>query len=361
MLIKTGYPILNTRYSVLYLNVMTAEEILKDLKARKFKPIYFLHGEESYYIDKISSYIEDQLLNEAEKGFNQTVLYGKDTDIMTILNAAKRFPMMSEYQVVLVKEAQNLKFGKESSKDQDPFSAYVENPLKSTILVFCYKYGTLDKRLKIAKSIEKNGVLFESKKLYDNQVAQWVGEYIKTKSCIINAKAAALIAEYLGNDLSKIANELDKLMLNVKEHTEIGVKEVEQNIGISKDFNSFELTAALGRKDIFKANQIIDYFAANKKDNPMVVTLGTLNNYFTKIFAYHFLADKSRGNVASALKVSPYFVGDYELASKNYSPDKTFHIISLLRKYDLRSKGVDNTGNTEEGELLKELVFQILH
>lgn len=340
---------------------MTAEQIVQDLKNKKYKPIYFLHGEESYYIDLISDYIENQVLSEAEKGFNQTVLYGKDTDIMTVLNAAKRFPMMSEYQVVIVKEAQNLKFSKEEKKDADPFAAYLENPLKSTILVFCYKYGTLDKRLKIAKLIEKNGLLFESKKLYDNQVAEWVNKYLASRSLTINPKAAALIGEYLGTHLSKVANELDKLMINLKAGTEVTVDDVERNIGISKEFNSFELTSALGKKDVFKANQIIDYFASNKKDNPIVVVLGTLNNFFTKIYTYHFLSDRSRTSVASKLKVNPYFVGDYETAAKNYNLEKTFNIISLLRKYDLRSKGVGNTGNTEEGELLKELIFHILH
>jgi DNA polymerase-3 subunit delta len=340
---------------------MTAEEILRDLRARKFRPVYFLQGDEPYYIDKISHYIEHEVLNDAEKGFNQTVLYGKDTDMMTVLNAAKRFPMMSEYQVVLVKEAQNLKFSKGGDDKQDPFMAYLENPLKSTILVFAHKYGSLDKRLKVAKAIDKHGVLFDSKKLYDNQVAAWVTEYAKSKKGLINPRAAALVAEYLGNDLSKVANELDKLMLNVKEHTEIGVKEVEDNIGISKDFNSFELINALGKRDVYKANLIIDYFAANKKDNPLVVILGTLNGFFAKLFSYHFLQDRSKGNVASVLKVNPYFVSDYEIAAKNFSAEKTMQVISLLRTYDLRSKGVDNTGNTEEGELMKELVFRILH
>ncbi len=340
---------------------MTAEDILKDIKNRQFKPIYFLHGEESYYIDRITDAIESKVLNDAEKGFNQTILYGKDTDLMTILNAAKRFPMMSEYQVVIVKEAQNIKFGKEGQKEKDPFAAYLENPLKSTLLVFCHKYGSLDKRLKIAKLIDKNGVLFESKKLYDNQLADWVSKYLSAKAYTIEPKAAAMVAEYLGADLSKIANELEKLMINLKERMDITLDDIERNIGISKEFNTFELTTALGKKQVLKANQIIGYFAANKKDNPFVVILGTLNNYFTKLFAYHFLADKSKASVAAALKVNPFFVSDYETAARNYPPEKVFSVISLLRSYDLKAKGVDNTGNTEEGELMKELVFQILH
>lgn len=340
---------------------MNAEDILTDLKNRKFKPVYFLHGDESYYIDLISDYVENHLLAEAERGFNQTVLYGKDTDIMTVLNSAKRFPMMSEHQVVLVKEAQNLKFSKEEKKEQDPFSAYLENPLKSTILVFCYKYGSLDKRLKMSKLIDKHGVLFESKKLYDNQVADWVQKYILKLNLKIEAKAAAMISEYLGNDLSKISNELDKLAINLSPGSSINPEHIEKNIGISKEFNSFELTTALAKKDVMKANRIIDYFAANKKDNPIVLVLGTLNGFFTKIFSYHFLPDKSRNAVASALKVNPYFVQEYEIAARNYDLQKTSYIISLLRKYDLRSKGVDSSGNTEEGELLKELIWLIIH
>ncbi|MCO4292182.1 DNA polymerase III subunit delta [Solitalea sp. MAHUQ-68] len=341
---------------------MTAAEILKELKAKKYRPIYFLHGEEEYYIDLISNYIEEKVLSDAEKGFNQTVLYGKETDMTTILNNAKRYPMMSEYQVVMVKEAQNIKFGKDKGdKDQDPFTAYVDNPLRSTILVFCYKHGKIDGRLKVFKNIEKHGVLFESKKLYDNQVPAWIADYVQEHGFKMSPQATALLAEYLGNDLLKISNELEKLMINIPKGAEIGVKEIETNIGISKEYNVFELQNALGKRDVLKANQIINYFAANKKDNPAVVVMATLAGYFSKLFVYHCLKDKSKPAVASALGVNPYFVGDYELAARNYPQGKTMQIISFLREYDLKSKGVGSTGNTDEGDLMKELVWKILH
>lgn len=340
---------------------MTIESILSDIKKRAFKPIYFLHGEESYYIDLIADLLEKEVLSEAEKGFNQTILYGKEADMLTIISTAKRYPMMSDFQLVIVKEAQNIKFGKGDSKEADPFANYVENPLKSTVLVFCHKYGSMDKRLKIAKSIEKNGVLFESKKLYDNQVSEWAMQFVGTKGFKLDTKAGAMVAEYLGNDLSKVANELEKVMINMGDRKTITMDDIHKNVGISKEYNAFEFNTAIAKRDVLKANKIVDYFAANKKDNPIVVTIGQLNTYFSKIFTYYYLADKSKSNVASALKINPYFVQEYELAAKNYSFDKTCQVISLLREYDLKSKGVDSTGNTDEGELLKELVWKILH
>lgn len=340
---------------------MTVEQILSDIKKRQFKPIYFLHGEESYYIDLIADVLEKEVLSEAEKGFNQTVLYGKETDMLTILSTAKRYPMMSDFQLVIVKEAQNIKFGKTEGKEQDPFAAYVENPLKSTVLVFCHKYGSLDKRLKVAKAIDKHGVLFESKKLYDNQISDWANQYVESKGYKLEGKAAAMIAEYLGNDLGKVVNEVDKVLINMGDRKTVSIDDIEKNIGVSKEFNSFELNSALVKRDVLKANKIIDYFAANKKENPIVLILGNMNSFFSKLFTFHYLQDKSRANVASQLKVNPFFVQEYELAARNFNFDKTCQIISLLREYDLKSKGVDNTGNTEEGELLRELVWKILH
>ncbi len=339
---------------------MTIEQILADIKQRKFKPIYFLHGEESYYIDLVADTLEKEVLTEAEKGFNQTILYGKEADMLTIIGTAKRYPMMADYQLVIIKEAQNIKFGKSEGKE-DPFATYVENPLKSTVLVFCHKYGSLDKRLKIAKAIEKNGVLFESKKLYDNQISEWATKYIESKGFKIEGKAAAMIAEYLGNDLGKVANEVEKVLINMGDRKTINMDDIEKNIGISKEFNSFELNSAIVKRDVLKANRIIDYFAANKKDNPLVLILGNMNSYFSKLFTYHYLPDKSKGNVAKELKVNPFFVSEYEMAARNFNFDKTCQVISLLREYDLKSKGVESTGNTDEGELLKELVWKILH
>jgi DNA polymerase-3 subunit delta len=334
---------------------MTAQDIIKDIKARKLKPIYLLHGEESYYIDLISDFLEEHVLSEAEKGFNQTILYGKDTEMMTVLNASKRYPMMSDYQLVMVKEAQDLKF----DKAEDQFQAYCENPLRSTVLVLCHKYKKFDKRKKLYKLIEKAGLIFESGTIYDNKVPAWIEDFVRAKGHHINPKASALLAEYLGNDLSKVANELEKLMLNVPQAQEINTKEVQDNIGISKEYNVFELQNALTRRDVYKANQIVNYFEANPKANPIVLVMGNLAGYFTKILKYHYVSDKSQA--AKELGVNPYFLKDFELAARNYNLGKTFEVISLLREYDLKSKGVDATGHTEHGELMKELVFKIMH
>lgn len=340
---------------------MTAADILKDLKNRKYKPLYLLHGEEPYYIDLISNYIEHNLLNEAERGFNQTVLYGKDTEMITVLNAAKRYPMMADCQVVLVKEAQEMKWGKDDDdkKHINPLLAYLENPLQSTILVFCYKYGKFDKRKKTYKAIDKNGLVFESAPLYDNKIPGWIDSFISEKGYKASQQASAMLAEYLGNDLSKIANELEKLMLNVPNGQEITLKHIQDNIGISKEYNVFELQAALGKKDVLKANQIINYFEANQKANPIVLLFGNLNNFFSKVLVYHYVKDKTPQNLAKELGVNPFFIKDYEQAARSYNLGKTVQIISLLREYDLKSKGVDS--NLSPGELMKELMFKILH
>jgi DNA polymerase-3 subunit delta len=340
---------------------MTAADILKDLKARKFKPVYLLHGDEPYFIDVVSNYIEHQVLPDAEKGFNQTVLYGKDTDMMTVLNAAKRYPMMADYQVVMVKEAQDLKWGKDDDdkKGINPLLNYLDKPLPSTILVFCFKYGKFDKRKKTYKAIEKNGLIFESATLYDNKVPGWIEGYVTAKNYRINGQASAMLSEYLGNDLSKIANELDKLMLNIAVGQDISLKEIQDNIGISKEYNVFELQAALARKDVVKANQIINYFEANPKANPIVVLMANLYSYFSKVLQIHYLKDKSQQSIAKEIGVNPYFVKDYEQAVRSYDYGKTMYIISLLREYDLRSKGVDSTSS--HGELMKEMLFKILH
>src|SRR3984885_13881436 len=304
---------------------MTAAELLKDLKNRKYKPVYLLHGEEPYYIDEVSDFVEHKVLTDAEKGFNQTVFYGKDTDVMTVLNASKRYPMMADYQVVLVKEAQDMKWGNE----------------------------------KTYKAIEKNGVIVESTPLYDNKVPGWIEDFVAEKGYKISQQATFMLAEYLGNDLSKIANELEKLMLNVAQGQEISLKLVQDNIGISREYNVFELQTALSKKDVLKANQIINYFEANPRSNPIVLVLGNLNNFFSKVLLYHYDKDKSPQNLARELGVSPYFLKDYELAARSYNYGKSMQIISLLREYDLKSKGVDsNSGN---GELMKELMFKILH
>ena len=340
---------------------MTATDIIKDLKNKKYKPLYLLHGEEAYFIDLVSNYVEHKLLSDSERGFNQTVFYGKDTDIMSVLNASKRYPMMADYQVVLVKEAQDMKWGSEDTdkKGINPLLSYLDNPLPSTILVFCYKYGKFDKRKKTYKAIEKKGLIFESSPLYDSKVPAWVEGFISDKGYKINQQASLMLAEYLGNDLSKIANELEKLMLNVAVGQEITLKHIHDNIGISKEYNVFELQTALSKKDAYKANQIINYFEANPKANPIVLVLGNLNTFFSKVLIYHYVKDKSQQNLARELSVNPYFVKDYELAARNYNYGKTMQIISYLREYDLKSKGVES--NTDNGGLMKELIFKILH
>jgi len=340
---------------------MTAAEIIKDIKARKFKPVYLLHGEESYYIDEVTDYIEDHLLSDAEKGFNQTVLYGKDTDMATVLGAAKRYPMMSDYQVVIVKEAQELKWAKEegSSKEAEFVLSYFEKPLPSTILVLAYKYANFDKRKKIYKAISKSGLIFQSDVVRDYKIVAWIEDFVKAKGYKIDQQASALMAEYLGTDLSKIANEIEKLMLNVAKEVVINPDLVQKNIGISKEYNVFELQKALAVRNVLKCNQIINYFASNPKANPTVMVLANLGGYFTKLLKYHYIPNKA--DAASALGVPPFFVKDYEVAARNYNTGKVFQVISILREYDLKSKGLDSSGNVNDGELLKELVFKIIH
>lgn len=329
-------------------------QIVSDIKQGNIKPVYFLMGDESYYIDSISKYIEDTILTEEEKGFNQMVLYGRDVSVEEIVGNAKRYPMMAERQVIIVKEAQEL------SRTIENLVSYVENPQSTTVLVFCYKYKTLDKRKKLAKVIEKHGVLFESKKLYDNQVADWIRRVLSGKKFTIEPKAAQMLVEFLGNDLSKINNELNKLTQIIKKEETITPKFIEDNIGISKDYNNFELRKAVGEKQIVNANKIINYFAQNPKGNPLVMTISLLNSFFTQLLQYHGLKDKTRGSVAKSLRVNPYFVDDYLTAGKNYPMRKVSQIIALLREADLKSKGV-GASSFSQGDILKELLFKIMH
>lgn len=335
-------------------------EVISDLKKKIFKPIYFLTGDESYYIDKIADYIADFVLDESEKSFNQSMLYGKDVDVPAIINAARRFPMMSNYQVIIVKEAQNI-------KKIEELEIYLKAPQKSTILVICHKLnqgsakGKSDKTRKLMLMVEKIGVLFESKKLYDNQISGWISQYLAEKGVSIAPVPANLLNEYLGNDLSKIANELEKLIITLPlDNKKITVEHIERNIGLSKDFNRFELTKALGERNILKVNRIADYFAKNPSSNPLTLSLSSAYQYFAKIFRYHFLKDKSASNVATELGVNPFFIDEYKNAARIYNPRKCVEIFSLLRDYDLRAKGLNND-STEDGELLRELVYKIMH
>jgi len=332
----------------------TYEEIMSDLKNRIFKPVYFLAGEEPYYIDLVSDYIEEKILPEAEKSFNQMILYGDDTNIPSIIDLARRFPMMSSHQVIIIKEAQPLK------KIED-LVIYLEKPLSSTILVICYKYKTLDKRTKLFKTLESHGAYFESARVRDYLIPGWIERYLMLKGIKTDPSASAMLTEYLGTDLHKIVNELDKLIITLPEGKPmITTALIEKNIGISKDYNNFELQKAVGEKNIRKSNMIVHYFANNPKDNPLTLTVSSLFTYFSKLLTYHYLTDKSKNNVAAALKVNPFFVKEYENSATKYNVAKTVQIISLLRTYDMRSKGYGDPG-TEPGDLLKELVYRILH
>ena len=327
--------------------------IVDDIKQGNLKPIYFLMGEEPYYIDKISDFIENSVLDESEKGFNQIVMYGRDVSVDEIVSSAKRFPMMAEHQVIIVKEAQDL------SRSIDKLESYAENPQPSTVLVFNYKYKKLDKRKKVYKAIVKNGLIYESKKLYDNQVVDWIVKVLRGKKFSIEPKASLMLVEFLGTDLSKISNELDKLTSVLSEGTIISPNHIEENIGISKDFNNFELRKAVGNKDVVKSNRIINYFSQNPKNNPLVMTISLLNSFFTQLLMYHGLKDKSKVSVSRALGINPYFVDDYVSAARNYPMRKVSQIIGILRDADVKSKGVG--ANQSQADILKELVFKILH
>ena len=329
-------------------------KIINDIKSGNIKPIYLLMGEEPYYIDKLSEYIEKSILTEEEKGFNQTVLYGRDVTIEDIVGTAKRYPMMADRQVVIVKEAQDL------VKTIDKLESYAENPMPSTVLVVCYKYKTIDKRKKLLKSISKTGVIFESKKMYDNQVGQWITRVLQGKGLTIEPKANAILVEFLGNDLSKISNELEKLQIILPKGSVITAKLIEENIGFSKDFNNFELLNALGSKNQVKAYQIVQYFSENEKANPIVLTTSAVFNFYVKLLKYHGLKDKNPKNVAAVLGVHPFFLKDYDTGLKNYPMKKVSAIVTTLRSFDVKSKGV-GANALPSHDLYKELLVGIFN
>ena len=333
----------------------TYEEIARDLKNRIYKPVYYLMGEESYYIDRISDYIAQTVLTDEEKEFNQTVLYGSDTDVPTIINAAKRYPMMSEYQVVIVKEAQNVK------KIED-LSYYLQKPLMSTILVICHKHGVLDRRKKLAVEIANVGVLFESKKIKDAQLPGFISTYLKRKSVDIEPKASEMMAEFVGTDLNRMAGELDKLVITLPQGVRrITPEQVEKNIGVSKDYNNYELRSALVARDILKANKIIKYFEENPKTNPLQATLSALFGFFSNLMLAYYAPEKTEQGIANQLSLQPSWKAkDYMAAMRVYSGVKCMQIIGEIRYCDAKSKGVDNS-SLSDGDLLRELVYKILH
>ncbi|MEM9857151.1 MAG: DNA polymerase III subunit delta [Bacteroidota bacterium] len=337
----------------------TPESILFDLKNKNYAPVYFLQGEETFYIDQISNYIEDHVLTEAEKGFNQTILYGRDAPMNVILTNARRFPMMSERQVVMVKEAQNIPdLNREGG--QKLLSDYLENPVPSTVLVFCHKNKTLDKRKALGKAIEKKAVALTTKKLYDNQIPTWVTNYVKSKGFSASHKAVQMLSDSIGANLERLSNEIDKILINYKEPIEIDEQIVQKYVGISKDYNVFELQKALTSKDVIKANRIINYFEANPKKNPLLPVIAVLFSFYSKLLIAHHAKDKSERNLASQLRVSPFFVKDYLTALRYYPLPKVIDNIQWIQRADLQSKGVDS-GSVTDGQLLKELIFRLMH
>lgn len=331
------------------------EEIVKAIRSGKFSPVYYLMGEEDYYIDRLADYLVDSVLTETEKEFNLTVMYGPDTETAEVINAARRYPMMSKYQVVMVKEAQGL-------KGLENLSFYLQKPLESTILVLCHKHGTLDRRKKVAAEIEKTGVLFESKRLKEAQVPGFITSYLKRKQVDIEPKASELLTEFVGNDLSRMSGELEKLIITLPQgQKRITCEQIEQNIGVSKDYNNIELKNALIEKDILKANKIIKYFDNNPKANPIQATLSFLFSFFSNLMLAYYAPDKSEQGIAQQLGLrSSWQARDYMAAMRKYSGVKVMQIIGEIRYCDARSKGVGNS-SASSGDLLRELIFKILH
>ena len=334
---------------------ITCDDILKELRAKQYRPVYYLMGEEPYYIDLIADYITDNILTETEKEFNLTVVYGADVDIATVINAAKRYPMMSEHQVVVVKDAQNI-------RNMEELSYYLQKPLLSTILVICHKHGVLDRRKKLAAEIEKTGVLFESKKVKDAQLPAFITSYMKRKGIDVEPKATAMLADFVGADLSRLTGELEKLIITLpKGHTRVTPEQIEKNIGISKDYNNFELRSALVEKDVLKANKIIKYFEENPKTNPIQMTLSLLFGFFSNLMLAYYAPEKSEQGIANMLGLrTPWQAKDYLAAMRRYNGVKTMQIIGEIRYADAKSKGVGNP-SLSDGDILRELVFKILH
>lgn len=336
--------------------VLTEKQLIDNLKAGKYLPVYLITGEENYYIDIVSDYFENQLIDESFRDFDQTIVYGRDVTMHSVVSLAQQFPMMSPIRLVLVKEAQDINL-----KEWELLSKYLESPQPQTLLVFCYRHKKLDKRTAAYKAIAKVGGICEHAKLRDYEVPDWIGSYVNQHGFAITQRGSLLIAEYLGNDLGKISNELAKVFISLQPGDTINEDTIERNIGISKEYNVFELQNAIGRRDVVQCNRIINHFAANPKENPIQLILPNLYNYFIKIMEYHQLTDKSQSGAASALKVNPYFVRDYATAAGNYPLGKLASCIGYLNEADLRCKGIHSSSTVTDGEILKELIFKIIH
>ena len=335
--------------------MVTFEQIVTEIKARKYRPVYLFMGDEPYYIDELTNMLTETVLPEEERDFNQSILYGMETNVTAVITMARSYPMMSDHQLIVIKEAQNL------SKIEE-LEVYVKNSLKSTILVLNYKGGSLDKRKKLYAEIDKNGAIFESKKIPEYKIPAFITSYVLSKGLSIDQKSAQMLSDYLGNDLSKLTNEIAKLLIAIPPgQMRITADLIEENIGISKDFNNFELLNAIINKNIFKVNQIADYFEKNPKNNPMIMTMSVLFNFFSNLMICYWAKNKTEQGLATELGLrNPYQAKDYVIALKNYNAFKCMEIIGLLRIYDAKSKGVDNN-SAPDGELLKELLYKITH
>lgn len=330
-----------------------ADEIISSIKKKIYEPVYLLEGDEPFYIDQVCNCIEHNLLPESERSFNQIIVYGKEITARQLNEMCRRYPMFGNYQLVIVKEAQEI-------KDWENLSTYLEKPLKSTILVICYKYKTFDKRTAVYKKLKECAEILTTKKMYDNKLPEFILGQAASMKRKIDLHAAALMAEYIGNDLSRLISELEKLCIVISAEKTISLDDIEKNIGLSKEYNVFELNHALGTKDVKKANRIINYFASNSKNNPFVLTIGSIYSYFCKMMLYHSQKGAGDKELAAVLGVNPFFVKDYKSAAQHYSPAKLQRIISDLHDYDLRSKGMNNA-HTSTHALLRELVYKILH
>jgi len=332
--------------------------LLQAIKKKAFAPVYLLHGEESYFIDQLEAAIEANALQEHERAFNQTVVYGKDTEYLQVIDAARRFPMMAERQLVLLREAQEMNSIKQLVK-------YAENPSPTTVLVISHKHKKLNGNLAITKAIKKNGIVFEAKALYENKIPGWISSHLKSKKYSIEPAAANLLAEFLGTSLGKISNELDKLTINLAAGTQITTQIVEDQVGVSKDYNVFELQKAIGHHDVIKATRILNYFRANPKAGPLPMVLGSLYNYFSKVFRLleHQRKGSSKQEIMKDLGLRfDFFLADYQATARNFKGGRIIQVFSLLREYDLKSKGVNsNLAGKGESELLKELVWRLMH
>ena len=332
---------------------VTEKQLIEDLKTGQYKPVYLLTGDENYYIDLVSDFFEKEVISPDFRDFDQTVVYGRETDMNTVISLAKRYPMMSPVQLVLVKEAQDI------TKDWELLADYLEQPQPQTLLVFCYRHKKMDKRTKAYKAISTKGVVYEKEKLRDYEVPDWIARLVAQQGYQITQKGAVLIAESLGSDLGKISNELSKVYISLPKGSVINEEVIEANIGISKDYNVFELQNAIGRRDVAQCTRIVNHLAANPKDNPIQMILPLLYSFFIKVMLFHQEPDKKKA--MAVMKVNSFFMRDYETAARNYTLGKLASCIGYLYETDLRSKGVRNSGTVSDGELLKELVFKIMH